>query len=187
MPPKYIPTQEMSEKILLLLSKDVHLLKKEEMEYINMVQENMGNFEFIRYFHKLKNPDLKRKFIFATFNWDEKMVTPTGTVPIVKKLIQRTYVEKAYAAWEWRDTDKETGLHTHVLLLGNIKEIMRYLKRLKGPFTKFVNNECKKYPMKYWNDKIKYVNGETFDEEKNGLKKDYEKLREKYSLPNLIK
>jgi len=64
---------------------------------------------------------------------------------------------------------------------------MRYLKRLKGPFTKFVNNECKKYPMKYWNDKIKYVNGETFDEEKNGLKKDYEKLREKYSLPNLIK
>ena len=42
MPPKYIPTQEMSEKILLLLSKDVHLLKKEEMEYINMVQENIN-------------------------------------------------------------------------------------------------------------------------------------------------
>lgn len=184
---KFTPTQEINEKILSILNKDVHTLTKEEMSFYVYVQENMGHYNFLKYYHALKHPYLNRKFIFATFNWDEKLVTPTGTVPIVKKLIERKYVEKAYAGWEWRDPIKGTGLHTHVLLLGDNKEIRRYLRRLKGPHTPFVKNEIKTYPGKFWNDKVKYINGETFDESKNELKSHYEKLRKELDLPNLIK
>lgn len=187
MTPKLVPTKEINEKILSLLNKDTYEYTPEEMQYYLYVQESMGHYDFLKHFHALKNPHLHRKFIFATFNWDEKMVTPTGTVPIIKKLLARDYVEKAYAAWEWRDPIKGTGLHTHVLLLGNTKTIKLYLKRQKGPHTKFINQEMKTYPMKYWDDKIKYVNGDTFEQEKNDLKSHYEKLREEFNLPNLIK
>lgn len=141
---------------------------------------------------KLKNgKKSKKKMIFVTLNFNEKLVTPTGTVPIVEKIIHHPKVTNYYAAWEWRDITSETGLHCHILLLGDTRRLIEFLKRQKGPFLKLTTNptgayaNIKKYSDTYWSDKVRYVNGETFDSNKNIKKSNYNKLREKYELPNL--
>lgn len=180
---------QIDSKIIDILNGD-KTLELDEMEFYTMVQANMGHKKFLQYYYKLINgvPPTKTKkmMVFATYNWDEKMVTPTGTVNIVQKLLDREYVTKAVAYWEWRNPEQETGLHTHVCLQGDTRLITQYLKRQKGPHTPFIKNELKLYPIKYWDDKVDYsVN--TWTEEKNSIKEKYPELRKKYNLPALIK
>lgn len=130
----------------------------------------------------------KKKLLFITLNFDEKLVTPTGTVDYVSKIIHHPKVLKYYAAWEWRDPNKETGIHVHIILTSpDTRRITEYCKRLKGPFIKLCS-EYKtliKYPINYYQDKIRYLNGDTNEEEKNLKKSIYPNLRQKYELPNL--
>ena len=151
----------------------------------------MNNFEknLQKTFKEIKQKKKSsKKMLFITLNWDEKLVTPTGTVDYVKKIITHPKVEKYYVAWEWRDHEKETGLHTHILLQGDTRQITQYCKRQKGPFIKLCSefHTLKKYPIAFWEDKIEYVNGETYEEEKTEKKKGDSLLRKKYELPNLF-
>lgn len=131
----------------------------------------------------------KKKFLFVTLNFDEKMVTPTGTVAIVKKICNHPKVTDYKAYWEWRDVDAETGLHCHILLLGDTRRINEYLVRQKGPFTTLCSafNTIKKYPILFWYDKINYCEGKTDSDDKNNLKSEYPRLRNKYNLQSLSK
>lgn len=134
-----------------------------------------------------KQKGSKKKLVFVTLNYNEKLVTPTGTVPHVKRILDHAKVTQGFAYWEWRDPVKETGLHTHIVLQGDTRRIVEFCKRTKGPFIKLgTHDTLKKYPLKYWNDKCNY-NSETFDSDKNEIKKQYESLRIKYELPNLSK
>lgn len=148
--------------------------------------EHLKVEENLRKLKKMKG--CKKKLVFVTLNYDEKLVTPTGTVPYVKRILDHAKVTQAFAYWEWRDTEAETGLHTHIVLQGETRRIVEMLKRTKGPFTRLCSeyNTVKKYPLKYWKDKCEY-NETTFDETKNNLKSQYERLRIKYELPNLSK
>lgn len=137
----------------------------------------------------------KKKLVFVTLNYNEKLVTPTGTVPYVTRILDHAKVTQGFAYWEWRDTEAETGLHTHIVLQGDTRRIVEMLKRRQGPYIELkVDNPndkrklhtIKKYPLKYWKDKCEY-NEVTFKETKNELKSDYERLRKKYNLPNISK
>lgn len=131
----------------------------------------------------------KKKMLFVTLNFDETLVTPTGTVAIVKKICNHPKVTDYKAYWEWRDVDAETGLHCHILLQGDTRRINEYLGRQKGPFTTLCSafNTVKKYPLYFWYDKIKYCEGITNSDDKNNLKSEYPKLRNKYNLLSLSK
>lgn len=130
----------------------------------------------------------KKKLVFVTLNYNEKLVTPTGTVPHVKRILDHDKVTQGIAYWEWRDPVKETGLHTHIVLQGDTRRIMEFCKRTKGPFIKLCKefDTLLKYDLKYWNEKVAYAD-ETFDSDKNEIKKHYKSLRLKYELPNLSK
>jgi len=143
------------------------------------------------------------KFVFVTLNFAEKLVTPEGTLQIVKNIISYNLIKKAYAFWEWRDVKQETGLHCHLLLLGDSYKIKRKLLSLNltksyseasplRPYTYLVykkntSTNLMLHPNKIWFDKINYCTGNTYCKEKDLLKESYPKLRLKYKLPNLIK
>lgn len=131
----------------------------------------------------------KKKLLFITLNFNEKLVTPTGTVDYVSKIINHPKVIKYYVAWEWRDPVAETGIHAHIILTSSdTRRITEYCQRQKGPFIKLCSefNTIKKYQVNYFQDKIRYLNGDTDDEEKNLKKIIYPSLRIKYDLPNLF-
>lgn len=151
------------------------------------------NVERLRCLKKMEKS--KKKLVFVTLNYNEKLVTPTGTVPYVMRILDHDKVTQGFAYWEWRDTEAETGLHTHIVLQGDTRRIVEMLKRRQGPYIelkvdkpgdKIKLHTIKKYPLKYWKDKCEY-NEHTFKETKNELKSDYERLRKKYNLPNISK
>jgi hypothetical protein len=153
--------------------------------------ENDKKFENLQKKMKIlqKMKKSKKKMLFVTLNFDEKLVTPTGTVAYVKKICNHPKVTDYKAYWEWRDVDAETGLHCHILLQGDTRRINEYLGRQKGPFTTLCSafNTIKKYPIHFWFDKINYCEGNTNSNDKNDLKSEYPKLRNKYSLQSLSK
>lgn len=141
----------------------------------------------IKILQKMKKS--KKKMLFVTLNFDETMVTPTGTVAIVKKICNHPKVTNYRAYWEWRDVDAETGLHCHILLQGDTRRINEYLGRQKGPFTTLCSafDTLLKYSLHFWFDKINYCEGKTNSDDKNNLKSEYPRLRLKFNLPNYIK
>ena len=157
-----------------------------QLDLPDLQEEMLALEQDLHQLNKMKGS--KKKLVFVTLNYDEKLVTPTGTVPYVKRILEHPKVTQGFAYWEWRNPDEETGLHTHIVLQGDTRRIVEMLKRRQGPYielnTKF--NTIKKYPLKYWKDKCEY-NETTFDENKNEIKSKYENLRLKYELPNLSK
>ena len=123
-------------------------------------------------------------FVFVTLNFDENKISKGTPLQIVQKIVSWESVNRYAYAFEWRDHEKETGLHAHLILVGNCGSIMKNCKRAKGPYIKL----CKeygtllKYPMKFLSDKVKYINGETFEESKTAKKELDENLRIKNNL-----
>lgn len=159
----------------------------------DLEEEMLAREEDLRKLKTMKGS--KKKLVFVTLNYNEKLVTPTGTVPYVKRILDHAKVTQGFAYWEWRDPVAETGLHTHIVLQGDTRRIVEHLKRSQGPYTELKVdkpkdypklNTVKKYPLSYWSEKLKYAN-ETFSESKNEIKKHYENLRIKYELPNIFK
>jgi hypothetical protein len=186
--------REMNKERELQAKYEIYLDKVENREklsdFVNdPLQMNVLEKKLLKHFKECKNAKKsKKKLLFITLNYDEKLVTPTGTVDYVHKIIHHPKVTKYYASWEWRDNEAETGLHTHIILIGeDTRRITEYCKRQKGPFTKLCSeyHTIKKYPINYWEDKIRYLEGDTNTDEKNELKKGYQRLREKYKLPTL--
>lgn len=142
--------------------------------------------------------DSKKKLVWVTLNWDEKLVTPTGTVPIVQSILENSNITKAACFWEWRDPEAATGLHCHLVLVGNTRRITEFLKRRNGktlkatpkrPYTKLCKgfDNLKLCPLRWYSDKINYCLGKTNNEEKNAKKSLYDSLRKKFDLPNIFK
>lgn len=125
-----------------------------------------------------------KTFVFVTLNFDENNLSKGTPLQIVQKFCSWDCISKYAYAFEWRDHEKETGLHCHLIFVGNTKKIMQNLKRQNGPYTKL----CKqfgtllKYPEKYLNDKLNYIKGNTFDEMKTDKKQLDDALRLKYNL-----
>ena len=162
------------------------------------------DFEFQQHIDfRIKMMKGKKKFLFVTLNFDENLVTPGGTLYIVNSILDYKLITKAYAFWEWRDVEAETGLHCHLLLLGDTYKIKRKLLSLNGSksyseatplrpynylvYKKNTPTNLMIYPTNKWFDKINYCLGNTFSEEKDNLKIHYPRLRLKYKLPNLTK
>lgn len=125
-----------------------------------------------------------KTFCFVTINFDEANLSKGTPLQIVQKICSWSPIHRFAYAFEWRDHDAETGLHCHLILVGNTKKIVQNLKKQKGPFIKL----CKeygtllKYPIKFLSDKVKYINGETYDESKNDKKSRDDELRLKHNL-----
>lgn len=125
-----------------------------------------------------------KNFVFVTLNFNEKVITKGTPLQIVNKITSWQCVKKYAYSFEWRDHEAETGLHAHLILVGECKRITVNCKRLKGPFIE-LNEQYKtllKYPMKYLQDKVDYISGKTFEETKNDHKSKDEELRIKHNL-----
>lgn len=134
--------------------------------------------------------DLKKKrrsnFCFVTVNFDEKKVNnPTDAHDIIKTLLKTKFITNYAYSFEWRNHEQETGLHCHLILLGQVKYITRHLSTRKGPYTQLNKkfNTVKLYPMDYIKDKLDYIQGNTWDESKSSKKELDTLLRVKYNLP----
>lgn len=125
-----------------------------------------------------------KHFVFVTLNFDEKSITKGTPLQIVQKVTSWKVVNKYAYAFEWRDHESETGLHCHLILIGDCSKITKNCKRLKGPFSdlKKEYGTLLKYPMKYLKDKEDYISGKTFDPLKTDKKLLDEALRLKHNL-----
>lgn len=136
----------------------------------------------------LRKANSRKRLVFVTMNFDEKKIKPSGTIDFVKKILYHKDVVKGFAYWEWRDPLAETGLHCHIVLMGNTKRIIERCGRSNGPYIKLCSayGTLRKYPAKYYNDKVAY-SFETNDVVKTEKKVHNVDLRIKYELPNLTK
>ena len=123
-------------------------------------------------------------FVFVTLNFDEKILSKEAPLQIVTKITTWKSIQRYAYSFEWRDHEAETGLHCHLVLVGNTSKIMQNAKRLKGPFIELKKEygTLLKYPMKYLNDKVDYITGKTFEPTKTDHKSKDEALRQKYNL-----
>lgn len=177
--------------------KEIEQKEKEDIERVELeAAKSMARLNALIAQRKLD--DSKKKLVFVTLSFDETLVTPTGTVPIVESLIANSNIHKAACFWEWRDPEAATGLHCHLVLIGETRRITEFLKRRNGPsiksspkrpYTKLCKEfkTLKLYPQRFFNDKVNYCLGETFKSDKNHKKSFYPELRKKHNLPNIFK
>jgi len=130
-----------------------------------------------------------RYFHFLTINYDEDVISTSKGSPLdlIKKLCGWACVMNYAYAFEWRNHIEKTGLHCHVILQGETKYITRNCKALKAiGHTQLCEkfNTMKKYPMKFLDDKIKYIQGETFNSLKTLAKQGDQILRVEFNLPS---
>lgn len=111
---------------------------------------------------------------------------------IIKNILKTSNINKYCYVYEWRDHDKETGLHCHMLLDGNLGKITQHINRQN--ITECRIDPCKtntpgdyKVPKTWWNDKIQYMTAQTQDSEKNAKKEKDKILRKKYNLLNIYR
>lgn len=130
-----------------------------------------------------------RYFHFLTINYDPEVISTSKGDPLIliKKMCGWACVLNYAYSFEWRNHIEKTGLHCHVILQGETKYITRNCKSLKAVgyvqlCEKF--NTMKKYPMKFLPDKIKYIQGETFNSLKTLAKQGDIALREEFNLPS---
>jgi len=125
-----------------------------------------------------------KHFVFVTLNYDEKSISKGTPLQIVSKITSWNCVQKYAYSFEWRDHEAETGLHAHLILVGDCGKITKNCKRLKGPFIdlKKEYGTLLKYPIKYIQDKVDYISGHTFEETKNDHKLKDDALRIKHNL-----
>lgn len=130
-----------------------------------------------------------RYFHFITINYDPEVISTSKGDPLLllKKMSGWSCVFKYAYAFEWRNHIEKTGLHCHVILQGETKYITRNIKYLqpigyKPLCEKF--GTLKKYPMKFLDDKLQYIQGNTFDTSKNMSKLGDPELRLEFNLPS---
>lgn len=152
-------------------------------------------FYWKNYYENLPEPELilnikkpsKRKCVFLTINFDNKNIKNLDYYEqILLKIFSWNCIEKAVAAFEFRNSNPEQryGCHLHIICQGKTKYIKQNAKRFRGQFTQL----CKQYftlleyPISYYEDKVKYISGQTFDEQKNDHKINDEIYRKKLNF-----
>lgn len=107
----------------------------------------------------------------------------------VEKILNWKCVENYYCAYEWKHNEESSGLHAHILLEGQNKRILENIRKKSKVntfkkigkcmfFAKLINRDLLQ-------DKIDYVNGKTWEDEKNEHKKSDSFYRKKYGMPNI--
>lgn len=137
--------------------------------------------------------NLKKKCIFLTINFDNKNIKEKSYfTKILRKILSWKCITEAHAAFEFRNDDEQQwyGCHLHVVCTGSIKHIKQNAKRFKGKFTQL----CGKYHTlieyyyhPYYKEKVEYISGETFDEQKNEHKEKDKFYRKKLELEDIYK
>lgn len=99
----------------------------------------------------------------------------------IDKFLQAKCIKKALYNFEWKwDDDMPYGLHSHLILIGDVKHINQHINRQKEKWWNL--NPQQRHPIlteECLIDKIKYMNGETFDEDKNEEKEKDKAYRRK--------
>lgn len=160
---------------------------------------NAEKFYWKEYYDSLPDQQLlisnkisKKKCLFITINFDNKNVKSIDYfTQILRKILSWKCIEKACAAFEFRNDDKDQhyGCHLHIICQGKTKYIKQNAKRFKGLFTPI----CKQYktlleyPISFYDDKVDYISGKTFDENKNNHKEKDELYRKKFNLETIYK
>jgi hypothetical protein len=132
----------------------------------------------------------KKKLVFVTINFDNKNISDISYhKELLRKILTWKCIKSAHAAFEFRSDTIEDhyGCHLHIVCCGETKYIKQNFKRLKGKFIQ-INEKYKTlrvYPMSLYQDKIDYISGKTFDEEKNSKKEKDELYRKKLLMENI--
>ena len=83
-------------------------LRRREEEYEKFDEKKHFIFEqHLAFINSMMHT--KKQFIFLTLNFDTNLVTPGGTLAIVKNILDYKLITKAYAFWEWRNVIEEGG------------------------------------------------------------------------------
>jgi len=105
----------------------------------------------------------------------------------IEKFISSRAIKQAFYNYEWKhDEETPRGLHTHMILKGNIKMITQHIRRQKEAC--FNNNSGQLvfiYEDKIIVDKYMYMTGKTLDENKNIEKLKDVAYREKLKIANM--
>lgn len=176
--------------------------KHNYLKYLKSFEEDMisqEKFYWKEYYENLSDqqplplPKIsKQKCLFITINFDNKNIKSSNYfTKILTKILSWNCIEKAQAAFEFRNEKEEEfyGCHLHIICQGKTKYIKQNAKRFKGKFTPLCSqyHTLLEYPIAYYDDKVKYISGETYDEEKNEHKKFDELYRKKFNMESLYK
>lgn len=117
---------------------------------------------------------------WITINFDSKLVTNEQCIEKIEKISQWKWIKHLVYTFEQRSEDIEhagQGMHVHMLLACNAPREFRdirsdFVKTLTGKI-KYIGNtssnilNIKKIPDKYYGDKIDYIKGEKWDDDKS--------------------
>lgn len=100
-------------------------------------------------------------------------IRPPGDVPEIlfidrlRKVMKSSLIIRGFLSFEWKHNDQENkGIHAHIWAEEDLRRIKYHIKRsCKGWNTK--NKTC---PRKWFEEKLDYVNGITWDDEKDKMK-----------------
>lgn len=149
--------------------------------------ENESLKKYIKILKKKYGKSWSCKEVFVTYKPPECDGTVDKVKKVIDKLLQCKNIETAYGQYEWRNHDKETGLHAHIMCrITELKLFNDSMKNRKKDKIKwdFVYNNTRK---SWFNDKVKYMEGDTESPEKNEKKLLDKKLREKFGVEAIKK
>jgi len=112
------------------------------------------------------------KFLFITINYK-----PNTTLEAISKMttniVTKKWVSKYYYTFEQRGKTQETcgeGIHTHIILQNVDKPMSQIHREIHNTVKNYVGNklhvDVKQYPTKFLSEKIDYIKGLKWDEDK---------------------
>jgi len=136
---------------------------------------------------KIKNKKHKQAIALWYSVRPEEGVKLKDWMKKIEKFISSNAIKQAFYNYEWKhDLENPRGLHTHMILKGNIKMITQHIRRQKEAC--FNNNAGQLvfiYEEKIIVDKYMYMTGKTTDEDKNIEKQKDIVYREKLKIANM--
>lgn len=107
-------------------------------------------------------------------------VRPPGDVPElvfidrIHKVMKSKLIKRGFCSFEWKHNEQANkGIHAHIWAEEDLRRIKYHIKRsCKG-----WNIKNKTYPKKLFQDKVDYVMGITWDEDKDAMKKNLDVAR----------
>lgn len=119
----------------------------------------------------------KNKFFFITINPDNSQIRIRKFLQKIASICNRAFVEKYYYTIEQRGKtmkDMGQGFHAHLIIFPKynkkkkcLAEIQRDIYSTCKNFTGNIKHiDVKEYPIEFLDDKIKYLKGEKFEEDK---------------------
>ena len=170
--------------ITLMKSKYKNFEEISELKKNKLIENNL----YQKYMLKLK----KKKRTIPKIVWltvRPQKCTEKIFQEFISKILNWKCVENYYCAYEWKHTEKGSGLHAHIILEGENKRILENIRKKQKGITLPKIGKCMFFSVlikrDLLQDKIDYCNGKTWEDEKDEQKKSNTFYRKLYNMPTI--